>query len=142
VYEKQIVTLVVKKRLPFRLNVHYGVHKGPILSHRNSPHTTPLSIISTLILYYHPRLWLPSGTFPSGFPTKSFMHSLSLTSTLHSSSILLDLIVIIIYVVRYFYKSLVGVTNTSMAALRILTVCCRPILYKVDSSSLDEMRHT
>ena len=51
--------------------VHYRIHKCPlpvpILSHIN-PHPTSWRYI--LILSSHLRLGLPSGLFPSGFPTK------------------------------------------------------------------------
>jgi hypothetical protein len=52
--------------------VHYRVYKipqtVPILSHINPVHV-PTSRRSTLILSSNLRLGLPSGSFPSGFPT-------------------------------------------------------------------------
>jgi hypothetical protein len=52
---------------------HYRVHKTPppvrILSHINPAHITPSYLRSTLILSTHLCLHLPSGLFPSGFPT-------------------------------------------------------------------------
>jgi hypothetical protein len=57
-------------RILWNLKIEYGVHKGPplvlILSHNNPIHT---SLRSILILSTHLRLGLPSGIFPSGFPT-------------------------------------------------------------------------
>jgi hypothetical protein len=37
----------------------------------------PISLRFILILFTHPRLGLPSGLFPSGFPSISYMHSSS-----------------------------------------------------------------
>jgi hypothetical protein len=42
---------------------------GPILSQINPVHTTPNYLRSILILYTHLSLGLPSGPFPSRFPT-------------------------------------------------------------------------
>jgi hypothetical protein len=57
--------------------VHYHVHKSlplvRILSHKNSVHIlAPYlpKIHSNIILSSHLRVALPSGLFPSGFPTK------------------------------------------------------------------------
>ena len=55
--------------------VHYRIHKFPPsvpnLSQLDQVHTPhPTSLRSNLILYSHLRLGLPSGLFPSGFPTK------------------------------------------------------------------------
>jgi hypothetical protein len=55
---------------------NYCVHKSPalvpILSQINPVRSTsPISLISILIVPSHLRLELPSGLFPSGFPTKT-----------------------------------------------------------------------
>jgi hypothetical protein len=51
-------------------NVHYSVHKIPlllpILSQMSPVHTTPSYLRPVLILYYHLGIGLPSGLFPSG----------------------------------------------------------------------------
>jgi hypothetical protein len=53
--------------------VHYRVHKSlpliPILSQINPVHTIPSYLRPTSILFTHLCLGLPSGLFPSGFPT-------------------------------------------------------------------------
>ena len=61
-------------------NVHYRTHKRPppvsILGQPNPVHI-PTSWRSVLILSTHLRLGLPSGLFPSGFPTKTLHTPLS-----------------------------------------------------------------
>jgi hypothetical protein len=54
--------------------VHYRVHKSPplvpILSQINPVHTTPSRLSKIHFNIVHPlRLGIPSGLFPSGFPT-------------------------------------------------------------------------
>ena len=57
--------------------VHYRTHKGPPLFSQSrvnpiqSIYPYPTSWRSILILSTHLRLGLPSGLFPSGFPTKT-----------------------------------------------------------------------
>ena len=79
--------------------VHYRIHKcqppAPILNQINPVHIPhPTSQGSTLILSSHLRLGLPSGLFPSGFPTKTLhAHLLSpLRATCPTHLILLDFI--------------------------------------------------
>ena len=62
--------------ISLNLNVHYHIHKCPppvpILSQFDPFHTPhPTSWRSILILSSHLYLGLPSGLFPSGFPTKT-----------------------------------------------------------------------
>jgi hypothetical protein len=61
--------------------VHYCVHKSPSLVYISSqidPVRTALSYLrSILILFTHLLFGVPSGHFPSGFPTKIYMHSSS-----------------------------------------------------------------
>jgi len=77
--------------------VHYCIHKCPppvpILSQLDPVHT-PTSWRSILILSSHLSLGLPSGLFPSGFPTKTlYMTLLSpICATCPTHLILLDCI--------------------------------------------------
>ena len=73
--EKLTGLQLVKKFPAFLWNpkVHYRTHKRPppvpILSQSTYPHPTSWRSIPTLSTYL--RLGLPSGLFPSGFPTKT-----------------------------------------------------------------------
>jgi len=86
-------------RILWKLKVHYHIHKCPppvpILSHINPVHAPyQNSWRSILILYSHLCLGLPSGLFPSDFPTKTLY--MPLLSTIHAMCpthhIILDLI--------------------------------------------------
>ena len=74
-------------RTLFNMKVHYRIQKSPssvpILS-QISPCPHPTCLGSMLILSPHLSLCLPNGLFPSGFPTKPFMHLSSLPSVVHA----------------------------------------------------------
>ena len=77
-------------RILWNPKVHYRIHKCPppvpIPSQLDPVHIPhPTSWRSIPILYTHVRLGLPSGLFPSGFPTKTLYPPL-LTHTRHMPS--------------------------------------------------------
>ena len=93
--------------------VHYRIHKCPppvpILSHLDPVHTPhPTSWRSILILSFHLRLVLPSGLFPSGFPTKTLFTPLqtSIRATCPAHLILIDFITRTILAEEYSSKQI------------------------------------
>jgi hypothetical protein len=85
VWEEQLITELTS--ILRNQTVHYRVHKSPpmvhILSQINQVHTI-LSYLSTIHLnnFHHLHLGLPSGLFPTGFPT--YTHSSSPPFALHA----------------------------------------------------------
>jgi len=81
------------QRILWNPNVHYRIHMfpPPILSQSDSVHTLTSHLRSILILYSHLHLGLPSGLFPSGFPTKT-LYTTHLSPIRVTCYILLDFI--------------------------------------------------
>ena len=91
-------------RILWNQKVHYRIHNSPppvpILSQINPVHVPhPTSWRSILILYIYIRLCLPSGLFPSRFPTKTMYASpLSpIRATCPANLILLDSVTRLIF---------------------------------------------
>jgi hypothetical protein len=80
-------------RILWNTKVHYRIHKCPlpvfVLSQPNPVQTpTPTSWRSILILSSQLHLGLPSGLFPTGFPTKTLYTPVPSPSELHAPPIL------------------------------------------------------
>ena len=84
-------------RILWNPKVHYHIHKCPqpvpILSQLDPGHAShPTLRRPVLILFSHLQLVLPSGLFPSDFPTKTLYTLFSIRATCLAHFILLDLI--------------------------------------------------
>ena len=89
-------------------NVHYCIIQQPITSpytepNQSNPSPHPTSSISILIISSDVLLGLPSGPFPSGFPTKTLYATLfsPIHAKCNAHQILLDLIIQIIFDEEY-----------------------------------------
>jgi len=67
-------------RILWNPKVHCHIHKSPLplslLSHINPVHALHLTSVRSILLFFHIRLGLQSGLFPSGYPTKTLYTSL------------------------------------------------------------------
>jgi len=94
--------------LPLRnRTVHYRIDKSPLLvpilrqMHSSTP-SPNISLRSVLILFFHTRLGLPSGLFPTSSPTKNTVFLITpRRATCRAHLILLDLITLIIFYEDY-----------------------------------------
>jgi hypothetical protein len=109
IVEKLIFPQPVMKfpRILWKLNIHYLAHNSQLLvsipSHTNPVHMLPFSLRSILILSFHLLLALPSGLFPTGFPTKTLYGFLffPLRAACPAHPIFLDLINRIIFTEKH-----------------------------------------
>ena len=89
-------------RTSWNPKVHHRIHKCtvslPVLSQIHAVSTPKTSPISILILSSHLRLRLPSGFFPSGFPTRTLCTPISYTisPTCPAHLVLLDFTILTI----------------------------------------------
>jgi hypothetical protein len=119
--------------------VHYQVHKIPrwsLLWARciQSRISDPISLRYIVLLFSHLRLGLPSGLFPSGFPSKILFPFLILSATCPTHRIILHLITLIIYCEAYIQVMKFLSMQSSLASRHFL-----PLRFKYSAQHL--VRH-